>query len=117
MIYGGVMFVIEDEQHAEPQGEYVKLEDAVAELRRRSRIPWDEEPNKAPCMSWRTCRRVYELIEYDDTQAPWKKLRSLFALEISPAGVEWSREFEELTGGEAFAEPTRLEDAQPSLPD
>ena len=105
------MFVIEDERHAEPQGKYVKLEDAVAELRRRSRIPWDEAPNRAPCMSSRTCGRVYELIEYDDTQTPWKVLRRVFALEISAAGVEWSREFEELTGDEAFSEPTRLEDA------
>ena len=101
------MFVIEDERHAEPQGKYVNLEEAVVELRRRSRIPWDEEPNQAPCMSWRTCGRAYELIEYDDTQEPWKKLRSLFALEISAAGVEWLREFEELTRDGAFPEPTR----------
>jgi hypothetical protein len=90
------MFVIEDERHAEPQGNYARLEDAVAELQRRSRIPWDEEPNLAPCMSWRTCGRTYELIEYDDSQAPWKELRRLPALEVSSSGVKWAREFEEL---------------------
>ena len=69
------------------------------ELRRRSRIPWNEEPNQAPCMSWRTCGRAYELIEYDDTQAPWTELRRFAALEVSSTGVKWSREFEELARG------------------
>jgi hypothetical protein len=102
MIIGGVMFVIEDERHAEPQGKFVNLEEAVVELRRRSRILWNEEPNQAPCMSWRTCGRAYELIEYDDTQAPWTELRRFAALEISSRGVKWSREFEELARGNKF---------------
>ena len=110
MIIGGVMFVIEDERHAEPQGKFVNLEEAVMELRRRSCIPWNEEPNQAPCMSWRTCGRACELIEYDDTQAPWTELRRFAALEISSRGVKWSREFEELARGNNFQKSERFDD-------
>jgi hypothetical protein len=66
-------FVIEDELHAEQHGEFSELEDAVLELRRRAEIPWDHEPNKAPCQNWPTCGRTYEIIEFDDTQTPWKE--------------------------------------------
>jgi hypothetical protein len=56
------MFVIEDELHAEPQaGEFRSLADAVAELKRRALVPWDQEPNRAPCDGWRTCGRSYEI--------------------------------------------------------
>jgi hypothetical protein len=44
------MFIIEDEIHAEPQkGEYITFEDALAELQKKSIIPWDEKPNRCPC--------------------------------------------------------------------
>ena len=61
-------------------------------------------------MSWRTCGRVYELIDYDDTQAPWTELRRFTALEISARGVKWSREFERLARGNEFQESERPED-------
>jgi hypothetical protein len=77
------MFVIEDELHAEPQGEYPDREAALAELQRRARIPWDQEPNLAPCLSWRTCGRNYEVIHYDDKQSPWKELSRISVLEVS----------------------------------
>jgi len=80
---------IEDELHAEPQGEYPSLDEAMAELRRRASIAWDESPNVAPCSSWRTCGRNYEIVEYDDTQMPWKELRRVPALEISASAVVW----------------------------
>jgi hypothetical protein len=35
------MFVIEDELHAEHQGEFSDRETAMAELERRTQIPWD----------------------------------------------------------------------------
>jgi hypothetical protein len=58
------MFVIEDELHAEPQaGEFRSLADAVADLKRRALVPWDQEPNRAPCEGWRTCGRSYEIVE------------------------------------------------------
>lgn len=92
----GAMFVIEDESHAEPQGEFTSLGLALEELRRRAAIPWDQPPNVAPCVSWETCGRRYEVIEYDQSQVPWKELRRIFVLEVSAAGVEWAQEFRDL---------------------
>ncbi len=86
-------FVIEDELHAEHHGDFAALEDAVRELRRRADIPWDGEPNVAPCQSWATCGRTYEVIEYDDTQSPWRELRRTKALDISKDGVVWHEPF------------------------
>ncbi len=93
-LFGGLrrrrMFIIEDEQHAEPQaGEFELIADAVAELKRRAMLPWDQPPNVAPCLSWRTCGRTYEIIEYDTSVRPWKELRRISYLEVSCAGVQW----------------------------
>jgi hypothetical protein len=80
------LWFIEDELHAELQdGQFLTREDAVSELRRRAHLPWDTEPNLAPCTSWRTCGRRYELIERSDSE---EKSRSL-ALEISAASMQW----------------------------
>jgi len=43
------MFIIEDELHAEQQGEFPNKELAIAELKRRAHIAWDQRPNIAPC--------------------------------------------------------------------
>ena len=83
------MFVIEDELHAEQQGQFPTREQALAELQRLAAIPWDEEPNCAPCTSWRSCGRRYELIEYDDNITPWAEVSRTLLLEISAAGVQW----------------------------
>jgi hypothetical protein len=90
-----MIIIIEDERHAEPQGEFASIEHAVAELRQRAKIPWDQPPNLAPCMSWQTCGRAYEVIEYDNTSTPWKELRRLAVLEVSASGVKWSHGFED----------------------
>ncbi len=83
------LFVIEDELHAEPQGEYNTLAEALAELERRATLPWGQEPNQCPCTSWRTCRRRYEIIEYDDSSRPWRQLGRTPYLEVSAEGVKW----------------------------
>jgi hypothetical protein len=84
------MFVIEDEAHAEPQeGRFQTRQQAIAELRRKSEIPWNEEPNRAPCTNWLNCGRRYELVEYDETVSPWKELSRNLMLDISAAGVRW----------------------------
>lgn len=86
------MFKIEDERHAEPQvGEFATFEDAVAELRRRAQLPWDQQPNVAPCTNWRNCGRNYEVIEYDDS-VPWKELSRTLVLEVDAQGARWSAE-------------------------
>ena len=83
------IFVIEDELHAETHGEFTEFAGALIELRRRAETPWDCEPNQAPCQSWATCGRKYEVIEYDNAQTPWKILRRTKALDISKDGVVW----------------------------
>lgn len=78
------MIRIEDERHAEPQdGRYSSFDEAMAELKRRADLPWDEPPNVAPCASWKSCGRNYEIVEYDTSARPWKELRRVPVLEIS----------------------------------
>lgn len=85
-----VMFIIEDENHAEWQeGEYASFQAAIAELKRRADLPWDQLPNVAPCVSWKTCGRNYEIVEFDDSRRPWKEISRVLALEISAKCVLW----------------------------
>ena len=83
------MILIDDEIHCEWCGRFETFSDALAELNSRSTLPWDEEPNRAPCSSWRTCGRRYQLIEYDDSVKPWKELRRVPVLEMSAGVVKW----------------------------
>jgi len=54
------MFGIDDEADSEPQeGKFYTREQATSELERRALIPWNEEPNRAPCTNWRNCGRRY----------------------------------------------------------
>jgi hypothetical protein len=86
------IFVIEDEAHAERHGRFQTRPQAIAELRRRAAIPWDEEPNRAPCIGWRKCGRRYELVEYDQSNLPWKAVSRTLILKVSAAGVKWVTE-------------------------
>jgi hypothetical protein len=88
-----MVFVIEDEIHAEWCGQYVSFEEAMAELRRRATIPWDEVPNVAPCGSWQTCGREYLVIEYDDSQSPWAEVLTVPVFDISSSGLQWADSF------------------------
>jgi len=89
-----MIFVIEDELHAEPKGEFATFDDALAELRRFAAIPWDEHPNRAPCTSSKTCGRNYEVIEYDETTKPyWTERSRTEVLKVSAAGVDWAAGF------------------------
>lgn len=83
------MFVIEDEWHAEPVGEFDSRESALAELRRLADLAWSEAPNRCPCMSWRTCGRRYHLIEYDTSRTPWRRIGGDALLDVSAKGVVW----------------------------
>jgi hypothetical protein len=90
------MFLIEDEIHAEQQGQYASFEEALAELKRRAKIPWDQVPNVAPCMSWKTCGREYVVIEFDDSCSPWKELQRVPVLTMSESSVKWSGDFQDI---------------------
>ena len=87
------MYVIEDDLHAEPIGEFASFEKVASELQRLAALPWDQPPNLAPCTSWTTCGRDYEVIEYDATQQPWRELSRVPAFSVSAAGVIWSAGF------------------------
>jgi len=86
-----IKFVIEDEWHAEVDDEFPDLDQALRESERRAKIPWDQSPNKAPCVGWKGCGRSYYVLEVDATRLPWKELRRVPVLEISAAGVTWAR--------------------------
>jgi hypothetical protein len=88
------MFVIEDEIHAEPQGEFATFDEALVELRRRAQVRWDQKPNLAPCSSWQTCGRSFEIVEYDSSNEPWKVIRRVLVLEVAASGIKWAAEFE-----------------------
>jgi hypothetical protein len=84
------VFKLEDVWHAELQdGEFSSLAAAATELHRRAGIPWDKTPNVAPCTSWRTCGRKYEVVEYDTSVSPWRQLRRIAVLEIDSSGTRW----------------------------
>jgi hypothetical protein len=53
-----MVFTIYDEFHCELEGDFASFDDAVAALVKRAKIPWNEEPNRAPCTSWKTCGRI-----------------------------------------------------------
>jgi hypothetical protein len=84
------MWVIEDELHAELIGEFPSQEDALVELRRLAEVPWDQSPNQAPCTSWQTCGRNYELVEYDVSSAgTWSEHQRIPALNVRQEAVSW----------------------------
>lgn len=83
------MFVIEDESHAEWQGKFPTRSEAFEELKRRAALPWNERPNVAPCKSWRTCGRRYDIVEYDTSTTPWKLIGRERILEVSATEVKW----------------------------
>ena len=89
-----IKFQIEDEMHAEPQGDFDTFEEAVTELTRRAKINWDKEPNRCPCTSWKTCGRDYQILEYDCSTKPyWTLLKTTPVLSISAKGVIWDKCF------------------------
>ena len=86
------MFIIEDEIHAKPQKEqFSTFKQALEKLEMIAEIPWDKKPNRCPCKSWKTCERKYLIIEYDDSNIPWKKMSSKEMLTVSARGVEWNK--------------------------
>jgi hypothetical protein len=83
------MFVLEDVWHAEWIGEYASREEALVELRRLARLPWDEPPNACPCSTWRTCGRRYHVIEFDTSAEPWRRLNNEALLDVSAKRIVW----------------------------
>jgi hypothetical protein len=86
------IFIIEDQNHGEQIGEFSTLQGAWEELQRLSTIPWDAKPNVAPCQSWRTCGRDYEIVEYNTAAVPWTPVHRYAGLEVSAKGIVWGSE-------------------------
>ena len=82
-------FIIEDEMHAELLGEFTDFNNAILEITKRIHVPWNEEPNVCPCVSWKTCGRNYQIVEYDAIQNSWKEVKRTTVLEISSKGTKW----------------------------
>ena len=83
------VFVIEDEFHAEWQGQFQSFDAAFAELRTKASIAWNETPNRCPCTSWKTCCREYVVVEFDDRVSPWKETGRTPVLGVNASGVTW----------------------------
>jgi hypothetical protein len=81
------LFIIEDDFHAEWLERFRSRAEAVAYLRELAEIPWDQEPNCAPCRGWRACHRDWVLIEYDES---WEEIGRTAAFSVSADGVVWS---------------------------
>ena len=87
------MIRIEDNIHCEVQGTFASFDEALAELQRRAKLPWNAPPNAAPCSSSPTCGREYEICEYDNSQSPWKSVRRVTVLWVSAKEVRWADNF------------------------
>lgn len=85
------LFVIEDEFHAEPQGRFDSYNSAMEELQRRTKIPWNEDPNVCPCTNWKNCQRDMQIIQYDTSIKPWKEISRTDIFRISANGIEWKK--------------------------
>lgn len=88
-----VTYIIEDEFHAEWCGQFATQAEAMAEVTRRSRLPWDQPPNVCPCTSWLTCGRDYVIVEFETTAESWQELSRTPILSVSSKGVMWDPEF------------------------
>ncbi len=82
-----VVFVIEDEIHAEWISQFDNYEAAMNELRRFATIPWGQHPNRAPCTTGDACEREYQIIEYDDSESSSQRRGP--TLTISAKCVQW----------------------------
>ncbi len=90
-----IIFIIEDDVHAEWCGEFETFEEAIKELNSRSNLAWDAKPNVCPCKNWKACGREYYLIEFDKSKEPWIEKSQVFALSVSEKGTVWHKDFTE----------------------
>jgi hypothetical protein len=90
------LFSVYDEVHSDfgPPPREFAINDAIRQLRRRAVVPWNREPNPAPC-TVAECKRRWVLL--GESAASWKVP---IWVEVSRAGVkrprrssfgEWSR--------------------------
>ena len=79
--------VVEDDFHAEQMGRFdtrAAADALLAELRADPR----SVRNRPPCTNGVACRRVYQMLEYDDSTTPWTLLGSTPAFEIEQGEIK-----------------------------
>ncbi|MCA9124745.1 MAG: hypothetical protein H6822_01855 [Planctomycetaceae bacterium] len=81
-------FDVFDERHCESCCTLESFAEALAEIERRCSIPWDEPPNRAPCKSWMSCGRKYEIREYASPSSA-ELLRVTKVCDIDATGIQW----------------------------
>ena len=87
------MIFLEDSLHWEGRiGPFETFDEAIAELKRLAKIPWDQEPNRAPCFGWQECGRSYEMIM--TTQG--EDIVRTEVLRIFAGGTTWCHPIENL---------------------
>jgi len=69
-----------DAEHSEFIAEFNSREEAMEFLEGCSTMPWDKAPNLAPCMSQRTCGRLYEIIEHYEDRSWYSRLAVVLRL-------------------------------------
>ena len=83
------VFEVRDERHGESRGVYRTSAEAFAAVSRLAALPWDSPLNRAPCTSWRTCGRHYEILEREP-EPPMQVASRTDVLTMSASGLEWS---------------------------
>jgi len=68
------IWILEDDAHAEPIGEYSSFDRAEMEMKKRLNLPKSHELNRGPCSN-PNCPRTYLIIEYDNSCVPWKHIQ------------------------------------------
>ncbi|HUG66417.1 MAG TPA: hypothetical protein VMM76_01620 [Pirellulaceae bacterium] len=81
-------FNVYDDIHCDLCGKFCTFAEALAEIRRRCAIPWDQLPNRAPCKSWKTCGRKYRIREYSSPTSD-RLLNSTDICDINADGIKW----------------------------
>ncbi len=85
-------FSLFDEIHCELVDSYPTFADALAEVARRCELPWNASPNRAPCRSWKTCGRKYQIREYTSKTSS-TLLGSCDICDVNSTGIEWHSGF------------------------
>jgi len=80
-------YIIEDQIHCEWIWKYNSISDATSELQRLLKLPWNKDKNLAPCMSYKTCGREYELIEYNIKWDIWDEVSRYPIFDIKSSGI------------------------------
>jgi hypothetical protein len=92
-----VTFELRDDLHDETQGHFGSRNEAIAEAARLAALPWNQPPNLAPCASWESCGRNYEVVEFDTSGESRSVLGVTPVVSIDRDGVRWALDRERST--------------------